>query len=60
MFILTAICREKKCDNKGIAFTKKVLKQTYESSDGTTRIRTDLACPICRTWARIIKNEEVQ
>lgn len=59
MFVLTAICREKKCDNNGVAFTKHEKTKTYESSDGSIRIRTDLACPMCRTWARIIKIEEV-
>jgi len=60
MFNLTAICRNKQCANHGVKFTKKQKSSTYETTDGQKRIRTNLTCPVCRTWSRIIKLEEVE
>jgi hypothetical protein len=59
-FNVTAICRQPRCSNVDKEFTRQHRSATYKGSDDQEHPKTDIACPYCRNWGRIIKTEEVK
>lgn len=58
-FILTGKCRNERCDNHGKEFSRESRKATYESTANMTLPRTDVSCPLCLSWAKIVSIQEV-
>jgi hypothetical protein len=59
MYDLTASCRNKNCDNYLKSFVKREKKATYIDGNDRVQRRTDLTCPLCRTWGKILEIREV-
>lgn len=58
-FILSGTCLNTRCANRGRAFSRLAKKATFESTEGTTKPRTDISCPSCLTWSKVVRIQEV-
>jgi hypothetical protein len=58
-FDVTAICRNASCKNGGKEFIKQKKTITYQATDGSEKKITDVVCPFCRSWGRVVKTQPI-